>query len=110
MLFESEEFGRGHKALPPDPAADILHTSFENCVFRGTSFRGCHFGDCTFTECDFLRDNLDSACTFADCAIAKCQFDRCEFEPAHEGGEPLFAKVRWLACTQWRCTGLEGLF
>jgi uncharacterized protein YjbI with pentapeptide repeats len=56
----------------------LAHTSFKDCVFRGSSFAGCEFVQCQFDNCWFVLDNLRGPCTFENCIVIKSTFNGCD--------------------------------
>jgi uncharacterized protein YjbI with pentapeptide repeats len=62
----------------------LVDVKFVDCTFYGTAFSGARFINCEFEDCKFLKDNLNTECKFNE--------------------------VRWFACTQKNCTGLEKQF
>lgn len=87
----------------------VARTRFEACRFRATSFRGCTLVDCEFVDCRFDLDNIGGDCTIDDCLIAACSFVGCAWIAKPDCQRDI-TRARWLACTQERCSGLEGLF
>jgi uncharacterized protein YjbI with pentapeptide repeats len=88
----------------------LAHTSFTNCIFRGSSFMTCEFVKCQFYGCRFLLDNLGEPCTFDDCVAVDCSFDTCEVVLESPGGRSVFVNSRWYGCRQNDSIGMEGLF
>ena len=88
----------------------LVHTSFKECVFRGSSFSGCEFVQCQFDDCRFVLDNLRGPCTFKNCIAAETMFNRCEIIVKSPRGEPVFVNSRWYGCRQNESSGFQELF
>jgi uncharacterized protein YjbI with pentapeptide repeats len=88
----------------------LAHTSFKNCIFRGSSFAGCEFVQCQFDDRQFALDNLRGPCSFEDCMVIESTFNRCEIIVDEQARQICFVNSRWYGCKQNDCSGFEGLF
>ena len=94
-IASSEEYSDHEFEETKQAGAEVLSTSFEECVFRRCAFPGTMFRSCDFTSCLFLR------CDLGLVRLLNSSFSGCRFEDSKLLGIN-WTEARWAASKLWR--------